>query len=421
MQGIFRGISGWIGNSSGALPFTRHSASSPAFMTRQIAIIIPSLSHGGAERVASTLANRWSLQPELVVHLVTFSGLEDFFELDPRVRRINMPLGSRPGPVALLGLALRIRRHLIRQRVSAALSFMDKYNVFVLLALAGSRVRVAVTDRSNPLKRLPAWLRALKRLTYPMAQIVIAQTRQAAGEIRRRTGARHVVVIPNPLASFAAPTSGKRERLVLNVGRLVEEKGQITLIRAFARAGLPDWRLAIIGDGPLRSALEAEAASLDLGGRIELPGVTGDLGPWYSRASIFALSSVSEGYPNALVEAMAHGLPCISSDCDAGPREILTHSLDGILVPTGDEAALADALRSLATQEEEQRRLGARARERVRALSAEEISDRYLQACLGVLDSRTGAVEGAAPSAAAGGAARSTPSPDQTPLTDTPE
>jgi len=363
---------------------------------RSIAVIIPSLSHGGAERVASTLVNEWAWRPGIEVHLVTFSGLHDFHALDPRVRRVNMPLPPGPGPLALVTLAWRIRRHLSRQKVAAVLSFMDKYNVFILLALAGSGIRVSVSDRSNPLRRRPAWLNALKRLTYPRATAVIAQTAQAAKEIARIAGPSRVTVIPNPLVLPAGPAGAfeDRERLVLNIGRLVEEKGQIYLIRAFARARMPGWRLVILGEGPLRSVLEAETASFGVRDRIDLPGVISDLDPWYARASIFAFPSVSEGYPNALVEAMARGLPCISSDCDAGPREILTHGADGILVPPGDEGALADALEELAADGAMRRRLGAKGGARVMALSAEEISDRYLQTCLGTADAGPGNGEG---------------------------
>ena len=366
------------GEGAGSPPAAHRARPLPR---RAIAIIVPSLSHGGAERVAATLANRWATHPDLTVHVVTFSALGDFFNLDPAVRRINMRLRPRPGPLALLGLALRIRRHLVREKVSSALSFMDRYNVFNLIALIGTGIPLTVSDRSNPLKPLPAWLRALKRLTYPRAATVIAQTRQAAAEISRRTGARRVVAIPNPLATRGAVRSGTRGRLVLNVGRLIPEKGQAHLIRAFAAADLPGWRLAILGEGPLRKELEAEAEAAGIRDRLDMPGVVEDVAAWSERASIFAFPSVSEGFPNALIEAMGAGLPCVSFDCDAGPREIINDGVDGLLIPVGDEAGLARALRRLSERSALRRQLGQAARARVQAFDAETISIQYLQAC----------------------------------------
>jgi glycosyltransferase involved in cell wall biosynthesis len=139
-----------------------------------------------------------------------------------------------------------------------------------------------------------------------------------------------------------------RKRL-LAVGRLDYQKGFELLIEAFARlaADARDWELVIVGQGPLREALGERLEELGIGDAAYLAGEVGNLDDWYRDADLFALSSRFEGFPNALLEAMAHGLPAVSFDCDTGPRDIIRPGVDGLLVAPGDVGALEAALRRL--------------------------------------------------------------------------
>jgi glycosyltransferase involved in cell wall biosynthesis len=156
----------------------------------------------------------------------------------------------------------------------------------------------------------------------------------------------------SPAAILAPPL-----KLILAVGRLHPIKGFIHLIRAFGqlRDMDEDWVLVILGEGPERAALESRVRALGLERRVFLPGLAGNMMDWYRRASLFVLSSLYEAFPGALLEAMAAGLPVVSFDCDAGPREMIRHGVDGVLVPVGDETALAKAMGALMSDE----RLGA--------------------------------------------------------------
>jgi glycosyltransferase involved in cell wall biosynthesis len=180
-----------------------------------------------------------------------------------------------------------------------------------------------------------------------------------------------VAVIPNPVV---LPISGsgpdldparivRNRRFALAVGRLVEQKGFRRLIGAFAKvaAAAPDWDLVILGGGPERAALEAHLLQLGLLERVHLPGRVGNVGRWYASAGMYVLSSYYEGFPNALLEAMAYGVPSISIDCPTGPADIIRHGVDGLLV--NDMDGLADGMGRLMRDERERAEMSSRARE----------------------------------------------------------
>ena len=150
---------------------------------------------------------------------------------------------------------------------------------------------------------------------------------------------RAVMPAEHPWLSDGGPA------VVLAAGRLSREKDFPTLIRGFALlAARRPCRLVILGEGEQRAALDQLATSLRVADRVSLPGWVENPFAFMSRASLFVLSSIYEGLPSVLVEAMACGCPCISTDCPAGPAEILEDGRLGPLVPIGDAGALADAM-----------------------------------------------------------------------------
>src|SRR5680860_543767 len=152
-----------------------------------------------------------------------------------------------------------------------------------------------------------------------------------------------------PAVSPAALLDGSRQ-VLLAVGRLGTEKGFHDLLDAFASlaARFPQWDLVILGEGEERGNLEAQRHALGLDRRVYLPGRVGNLGDWYHRADLYAMSSRVEGFQNTLLEALAHGLPVVSMDCDTGPRDIVRHETDGLLVdPQSGAGGLIQALSTL--------------------------------------------------------------------------
>lgn len=358
----------------------------------KLLLFIYSLCNGGAERVTASLANHWSRKGWQVTILTVAVERLDFYELDPAVRRISLDLASDGGNV-LTGLWNNIRRIRMLRRVlkqakpDIALSMMTTANVLLALAACGmADISTIGSERVYP-PCLPAgsvWGH-LRRWTYGKLTAVAAQTDDAKAWLQSNTLAHHVAVIPNatdwPLpihAPILAPEDFvmKGKRVLLAVGRLDMQKGFDWLIDAFATltAKYPNWILVILGEGPQRKSLETQISRRGINANVLLPGVAGNVAQWYSYADLYVSSSRFEGFPNTLVEALAHGLPAVSFDCDSGPRDIIRNGIDGFLVPVGNVSALISALDRLMNDEVMRRRFAERTLEARERFSMERIA-----------------------------------------------
>jgi len=354
---------------------------------RRLTMVIHALCGGGAERVFCTLANHWAETGREVTVLTLDAADNDRLRLAPRVRRIGLDLMSESHrPSQRVGNTLR-RVWRLRQAIREAgglrvLSFTDKMNVLTLSACWGGPHQVVIAERSDPRHQSlgPVW-EWLRRRTYPRCHAWIVQTESVARYARAAAGDRPVVVIPNAVAAPAAPLPPpeQRQTRIVGLGRLSPEKGFDLLIQAFARISpwYPDWTLQILGDGPQRAALEDLAASLGIRDRVQLAGWIDQPEPALLTAGAFVLSSRYEGFPNALLEAMACGLPCVATACDSGPAEIIRDGVDGVLVSPNDVDALAEALRQLVSDEAKRARLGRRAVEVTSRFSREAFFQRW--------------------------------------------
>lgn len=351
----------------------------------KVCLIVPTLKQGGAERVISELASQFS-QQGVEVHLILLAKAEDFYSIDCNVtiHRLGFVNKGRVQKIfSEIKTFFKLRGLLKEHKPDAVLSFMDKFNVFTILASRFLNLRVFVSDRSNPKLKLRPSLYVLKKLTYRYATGIIAQTTLAKEVIEKLTGNKNVQVIPNPLKKVQLYPGTPREKIILNVGRLVPEKGQQYLLQAFARLQGDDWKLVILGDGPLRDNLETQIINLNLSDKVEMLGAVTDIDEWLAKASIFAFSSVSEGFPNALVEAMAAGLPSVSFDCDAGPRDIINNHVDGILIKSRDIEGFVVQLNKLINDQPIREKIGLNAITIRERFSIEKIANDYLNLLIG--------------------------------------
>ena len=355
----------------------------------RLTLVIGSLRCGGAERILAWLANGWRRDGHAVT-LVTLQGGREspFFRLDPGVSLAPLAV-SRPSRHILdavmtnVGRVRALRAAFRQSRPDVIVSFLTTTNVLALLAAAGLPAPVIVSERVHPaLCPLPGVWRWLRKRLYPRARAVVVQTDRATAWFPGRMRSR-VVVIPNPVArpDRAGPRKTRPDGhgTVLGVGRLTRQKGFDLLIRAFAEATRPHdgWDLVIAGEGPERQALAGLAARCGVADRVRLIGRQADIQSTYTATDIFALPSRFEGFPNALLEAMAAGLPAVAADCLAGPREIICNERNGLLVEPENVEALTLALSRLLTDASLRRRLGAAAAGIVEAYDADAVHQRW--------------------------------------------
>ena len=358
--------------------------------------MIHSLNGGGAERVIAGLASRLAGRGHDVVLVTLDDGENDRHKVSPKVQRASLNVVGDGGSIAKR-LVQRLRRQRVLSRAMQQaqcdvwLSFCDQVNVLALLSTFGTsalvrpgfslrpRFKMIVSERSDPnqqpLRRLDQWAR--KRL-YRYAAATVALT-EASATTLRGWGCERVHVIPSAVdepPSYFAPANPRTE--VIAVGRLEYEKGFDRLLDAFARLSKthPQWRLRILGEGSLRADLTARARHLGIGDLVELPGWIAPVWDRLREASIFVLPSRYEGFPSALLEAMAIGLPCVAVDCESGPRAIIDPDVDGLLVGN-DLPSLVEGLRQLMDDDELRQRLGLSAQRVVQRFGWDAMVDQY--------------------------------------------
>ncbi len=360
----------------------------------RIAFVIPSLGPGGAERVASILCSFWTQQGQTIT-LVMFEaeGTPPFYPLHEAIslRYLDACGGQRS---VLTRLTSNIRRVLrLRSLVRAlhpdvVVAFTTEANVVSLCACLGLGVPVVISERNQPDRTGLGKLNKIARsMTYAFATTIVMQTEPIATWARARFRVP-VAIIPNPvLLKHTEPPHGDRlsaarhaRKRIISVGRLAHQKGFDILIRSFAglAAKHPDWRLVIYGEGPERAALEQLRAESGLAGRIALPGTTKDIEAAFYEASLFVLPSRFEGYPNALLEALASGLPVIATACPGATAEILGEDFHGVLVPPEDVAAMTAALDAMMSEPERRDAYASRARDAIAQLDVAIIGKRWL-------------------------------------------
>jgi glycosyltransferase involved in cell wall biosynthesis len=320
----------------------------------QIAFVIPGLGPGGAERVASLLCNFWATQGDsIAVFTFEANNTPPFYGMDERVavHRLDAHAGQQGFVTKLAANARRIfrLRKLLRElRPDTVVAFTTDANVVALCAASGLGLTVVISERNQPERPGLGRAHSLARaVCYRHASAAVVQTEQIANWFRAHFHIP-VHVIPNPvhLGTGSAAASGRREQILASVGRLTSQKGFDILIKSFVKlaAKHPDWRLVIYGEGPDRAFLEKLRDDSSCGDRISLPGLTSDVQAALGKASLFALPSRFEGYPNALLEALSASLPVVATDCPGATGEILADGTFGMLVPPDDVEAMTTAL-----------------------------------------------------------------------------
>lgn len=341
----------------------------------KISCVIDSLSYGGAERVMTFLSGGLARRGHEVSLITLSPEIPDFYSVPDGVSRTALRTGGAVRWFDLPGQARRLqelREAVTAERPDVVISFIDATNVLTLLARPAGGPPVIVCERIHPAyHNLSAHWKMLRRFLYPRAARVVMLTHDSLKWATDNFPNWKSVMIPNPVpapafsAGSARPSFFERPLNIIAAGRLQRQKGFDLLLKSFSgiAAAFPDWQLTILGEGPERARLEALAGGLGLTGKVKFPGLAGNIADIFRFADLFALSSRYEGFPNALTEALACGLPAVCYDCPSGPAEILRNGVDGLLVPAGDSGAFAAAMSELMADEKKRALMARRAPE----------------------------------------------------------
>lgn len=312
---------------------------------QHIVLVISTMRSGGAERVMSRLANYFASEGHKVT-LITFvsSSEKPFYPLNERI--VQVPLNCLSYHKNMLIYALNVIKciYLLRKtfkklKPDVVISFMESVNVATLLAGYKLQIPTIVSERNDPKyhilypMKIQSIFNKIRIKTYAWAHILVVQTRGALNFFPEKLHER-AVILPNPVhvSSLSHYEVAQNVQHIISVGRLCKQKNHVTLIKAFAKAFKKNnnLRLTIYGEGPERHLLETLIAALKLGDYIHLPGAVQHIEHKLSTADLFVFPSLYEGFPNALCEAMAVGLPVIVSHC-SGNIDVIQNNINGLI------------------------------------------------------------------------------------------
>lgn len=353
----------------------------------RIIITLPILGHGGGQRFVATIANYWYSKGHQV-EIISLRKGNSFFKVSKGIvlkclnyqSNDNLRLWNRIE--TSINTSLKLRKEIKRIKPDFVLSILSSTNVFTLYSTIGLKTPVFVNDVMSPFRHR-SWIERMSRkLTYKRASGIIALTSAAATIIEKETNCKNIAVIPRPINPlYLNLKSDKKEKIILNVGRLHPDKGQEYLLRACKILNRPDWKFVILGEGRSREGLENLLKTMDLNDRVLMPGAVQNVEEWLDRSSIFAFTSVTEAWGNALQESMAAGLAPVSFDCDVGPREMIRDNENGFLTPVGDVDCFAKRLEQLIDDNELRNRIASQAQKDSLNFKVEIIGNKLLEFC----------------------------------------
>ena len=330
-------------------------------MSKSICFITGALGNaGGQERYLTNLANEFAEKGHQISIVCLFRS-DVFFDIHESIK-IVMPNYKRvPGYnpkeakrrnrfnskyIYALKLIPYIRQSIIGINPDTVVSFGDWFNAYVVVASTFLKKPVYLTNSMGPNLHFGKMMELSNKYLYPRATALIVQTNRARSIMLKKYKIKDIRVVPNGIMPKNI-SKRKDTKTIITVGRLNKEKGHSILLESFSKIRDKSWKLDIVGHGPERDSLERQVVNLGIQNRVTFYGYRVNFDELLADASIFVLPSFYEGFPNALIEAMSVPLTCVSSDCIAGPREIIRHGENGFLFETGNVDALTIILDDL--------------------------------------------------------------------------
>ncbi len=341
---------------------------------------------GGAERVLSVFANELSSREGFEVSVVLMFPQGSEYRLDSRVRKVYLYNDdSQYAASSPFDRILKIRYALKELKTDYAIPFLWFICLYTFAATVGTNTKLIQTVRNNPaLVPGSSVMRAVRLATMRFSHGCFVQN-TAQLEYFPKSLRDKMVVIPNPISDefLELEVDPTVSNTVVMVGRLVEQKNHIMMLKAVSL--LRDQgrivKVLIYGDGDLRQDISNEIKQAGLSDICKLMGSTEDVPSVFSKAGVYVLTSRYEGQPNSLLEAMASGLPCISTDCPTGPSDFISDGENGYLVSIDDVPTLAERVGELLASPSLRSRLGINAKKSIlNACSPKMLTDRLIDA-----------------------------------------
>lgn len=357
---------------------------------KKIALFISSLQKGGSERVMVNLAE-YFYNKNYEVLLVTQYKREVEYEINPAIKRVYSETEEhllQGGRIRNFVTRFQTLRNIWKEyQPDVILSFLGKNNLMAVITAMGLPTKVAVSVRGEPtMEYVGKTMQMIAKLVFGFADGIIMQTKMACeflpGYLHKKA-----VVLSNPLnpVFLNARYTGEKENLIVAAGRLDENKNHAMLIEAFSKIAdeFPKMKVIIYGEGESRKELEQLIEEKGLHDKVSLPGSTSHISEKVGKARVFVLTSNTEGMPNSIMEAMALGVPVISTDCPCGgPATLIEQGVNGMLVPVNDANALAEALTLVLSDEQLEKQLGENAYQITNRLHPDKVNaewETYLQ------------------------------------------
>ena len=338
----------------------------------ELVLLVHTMNRGGASKVLTLIANHYVEKGWKVTFIVQHAI--NLYDMSPDISIIE--LGNEKGDYPKLKFISYVRRYIKDNKPKTLLAFTNMINMMTIIAAAGLKVRVVISERNDIALAAEKWKYFATKVLYKYSDMVVFQSKKVQSYFSKRTQDKSIVIV-NPIEIKCSAAENRAKRIVSS-GRLTEQKNQRMLINAFAKfhEDHPEYTLTIFGEGNLRDKLERQIKELGLENCVSLPGNVLNIHEEIADAEVFALPSNYEGLSNALLEAMMMGLTCVSTKC-AGSTDVIRDHENGLLVDVGNENQMYDALKWLAEHRQECKQYGKTAALDAEMFKKDKILDKW--------------------------------------------
>lgn len=359
-----------------------------------IVFLVANLACGGVERTVSYLSKYFAEQGQNT-SIICISN-EQFYDIDEKVNLIKLNIasgcsGSIDRYKKIVQRLVKINKAISKTKPDCVVCLDAEMLRFIRLQYKFGKFKLITSERTNPLMNSEKQ-REAKCDAYRNSDGIVFQTERAK-QCFPPDIAQKGVVIPNAVGNelvFGVGKCKERRKAITAAGRLTEQKDYPTLLKAFSlfHADHPDYVLEIYGGGEDKEALCEMSSNMGLDECVLFKGTTKDAVLHVASSSCYVMSSIYEGMPNALMEALAVGVPCVSTDCPFGPAELIRDGENGLLVPVGDDKALANAISKMIDDKEFAEKCAEKAKNILNEQSIESISQKYLDYILSFIEKK---------------------------------